>query len=100
MTAAHHRSLGYHLGNANIHGSARYHAHASRWLGLLVFLGAGLMYLRSIRIHGSTGEPARDPSRSYNPDGTIDVVQEASEDSFPASDPPSWIYRNETCPPA
>ena len=57
-------------------------------------------------INPQTSDPAREPARPARESGemrhrdeevkepsteALDVVQDASDDSFPASDPPSWI---------
>jgi hypothetical protein len=92
MTATQTQSLGDRLGNANIHRWSRDHWHAPRWLGLVGLFGAGLVYLRA----RATRSLDRDPDRVYCRDGQIDLVQEASEQSFPCSDPPAWTHRSET----
>ena len=88
------QTVHYHLGPSNAQRWRNHHPHAPRWLAFLGLFDAGLAYLRS-----RAGLRLKDtdmPDRVLGRDGQVDLVQEASEQSFPCSDPPAWTHRNET----
>jgi hypothetical protein len=93
MTTTHSPSLGHRPGNANTNRWSRDHLNAPRRSGFVGLLGGGLMFLRALAARHLAD---RDPDRVYCQDGRIDLVHEASDQSFPCGDPPAWTQRNET----
>jgi hypothetical protein len=91
----------YEFGRAHNHREHREHTRrVARWLAVFGRLGRAISR-RSRRLTPRVPpKPAVDPDRPRIRDGSVDVVQEASVDSFPASDPPGWTQRNETRVPA
>src|SRR5436309_5007727 len=93
MYEPNHSSLDYRLGRANLHRAESSHAHqASAWLAVVGIVAAVFVILRAmgLRTNGTQQsrpqarlrETSTDPSRTYCPDGCMDVVHEASESSF------------------
>lgn len=95
MVSSNPHTLSYCLGNANMPRRRRNQVHGPRWFAFFGLLGAGLGYLRA-RAAGNEPAVESDPDRVYGRDGQIDLVHEASEQSFPCSDPPAWTQRSET----
>lgn len=98
MSTTYQQSLGHDLGNVNMHRWNRDNFRSPRWLAFLGLIGAGFMYLRARAVRSTSSD--RDTDRPRCLDGRIDLVQEASEQSFPCSDPPAWTARSETRVPA
>lgn len=65
----------------------------TKWRSLLARYGAGV----NTAVYDG---PAQAAKEERHPAGTYiaDVVGEASDDSFPCSDPPGWVQRNENRP--
>jgi Protein of unknown function (DUF2892) len=67
----------------------------SSWTGQLATVGGAMLIHRGITGHCALYD-ALDSVRSANAEA-VDAVDLASEDSFPASDPPAWISGRQAC---